>query len=188
MLFRSFPSHDIHRCIKICDKRARIDMKIFGMNILNRRSDPALSSTSSPLSDFWYLPIAQYIKTASGITVTPETALQLSAVFACVNVVATSISTLPLLTYKNLPERGRLRDYNHSLSRIFTIKPHPFMSVVPFKAMMMCHLMLRGNAYCQIVMSQSGEILALTPLHPDRVKPKINEAKEKVYEYTPPLS
>lgn len=65
---------------------------------------------------------------SSGREVTPLSAMQAVAVFACVRVLAESIGTLPLITYRRLSPRGRERATGHPLYTVLHDRPNPIMT------------------------------------------------------------
>jgi HK97 family phage portal protein len=109
--------------------------------------------------------------TASGVSVTPATALQISTVYACVRVLAESVAMLPLILYNRRPDGGKERDESHPLFEVLHDRPNAWQTSFEFREMMMGHLALRGNAYAEIVPGQTQVVAELLPLHPDRVIP-----------------
>ena len=51
--------------------------------------------------------------TPAGVTVTPDRAIQLTAVYAAIRVLAEGLASLPLVTYKRLPGGGKERAPEH---------------------------------------------------------------------------
>lgn len=121
----------------------------------------------SPWGDFWFEPVSS--RTATGMRVSPDRALQLPVVFACVRVLAESFSVLPLRLYRG---RGKNRQplTQHWLYDLLGRRPNKWQTPFEWREMMQGHLALRGNAYNQIVSDRRGNITDLIPLHPDRVK------------------
>src|SRR5690348_5165354 len=121
----------------------------------------------SPYGDFWFTPVAS--RSATGLRVSPDRAMQLPAVLACVRVLAESFSILPLRVYRNTGST-RKRLTKHWLIDLVARHPNPYQTPFEWREMMQGHLALRGNAYNQIIANRSGNITALMPLHPDRTK------------------
>lgn len=122
------------------------------------------SDDRSPFGNFWFEPIS--MRTMSGLRVSAESSLQLSAVFRAVTLLSGHIAMLPLIIKKT----GALsRVAAHPLYKLFK-KPNRWQNGFEWRQMLMGHLLLRGNAYNEIVDNAKGEILELVPLHPDRVK------------------
>lgn len=116
--------------------------------------------------DYWYRPVGMY--SAAGENVTPSTAMKLSVVYACANVLATSIASLPMKVYRSLPTGGKAPAPDHPLWKVLHDQPNGWQTSFEFREMMMWHLVLRGNAYAFIV-AHAGDVEQLIPIHPDRV-------------------
>lgn len=107
---------------------------------------------------------------SSGVTVTPTTAMQCSAVYACVRILAETIGSLPRKVYRRRPDGGKEPDTDHPLYPVLHDQPNPEMTAMELFEMLEGHVALRGNAYAEIVRNGAGRVVALWPLHPDRVK------------------
>lgn len=136
----------------------------------------------SPWSGFWFNPLG--MRTASGMRVSPDTALQLSTVYACVRIIAQSFACLPFCLYENLPDGGKKPVTDHPVYKLLARRPNPFQNAFEWREMMAGHLALRGNAYNQIVANGQGVIQQLIPLHPDRVQILLQENGDYSYRYT----
>lgn len=153
------------------------------MGILTQLLEPR-AATFGPLDDFWYEQVG--IASASGVRVTPQTALTISTVFACVRIISSTLAMLPLITFQRLPDGGKERAPNHPLYDLLRLRPNVRQSSFQFREMMMGHALLRGNAYAQIVQGPRGFADQLVPLHPDRVDCKVRSDGQIVYEYRQP--
>lgn len=112
----------------------------------------------------------------------PDAALQVSAVFACVELLAQTISTLPLYVYRDDARFGRLPDKSGRLWMLLHERPNAWMTPSEFLAAMVVNRMLRGNAYAQVMRDGAGEPIALVPLSPDQMEVSVVEGGE-VYTY-----
>lgn len=124
-------------------------------------------------------------KAASGVIVTPDTALRTTAVFACVRILAETLASLPLILYEKSADGGKKRAENHTIYPILHDQPNPEMTSFDFWETLMAHVVLRGNGYAEIDWSAGGQVLGLWPLHPDRTVPGRNSNRELVYTYYP---
>ncbi len=106
--------------------------------------------------------------TASGKTVNERTAMQTTAVYACVRILAETIASLPLNVYRST-DNGKEKAINHQLYYLLHDEPNPEMTSFVFRETLMSHLLLWGNAYAQIIRDGRGKVLALYPLLPDRM-------------------
>lgn len=107
--------------------------------------------------------------TASGAVVTEESAMRVAAAWRCINIIGGAIGTLPLDLIKRESETVRKPAVGHSLRPVLTVKPNPWQTPSEFRRMMQANLLLRGNAYARKVMV-GRQVVALIPLHPDRVQ------------------
>ncbi len=105
----------------------------------------------------------------SGKTVTERTAMQMTAVYSCVRILAEAVAGLPLNLYHYLPDGGKEKSYDHPLYRLLHDEPNPEMSSFVFRETLMTHLLLWGNAYAQIIRNGKGEVVALYPLMPNKM-------------------
>ncbi|CAK0778943.1 hypothetical protein CCP3SC15_610002 [Gammaproteobacteria bacterium] len=117
---------------------------------------------------------------ASGIDVTPDSAMRSVAVYSCVRLIANTIGTLPLFCYKRLAQ-GKERDAKHPLYRLVHDMPNSWQTHSEFFSMMTGHVLLRGNAYAYKEFNGGG-IEELRPLHPDKVRPYWRNGTEIRYE------
>ena len=106
--------------------------------------------------------------TTSGKSVNERTAMQTTAVYACVRILAETIASMPLHTYK-YTERGKEKAIEHQLYHLFADEPNPEMTSFVFRETLMSHLLLWGNAYAQIIRDGRGKVIALYPLILDRM-------------------
>lgn len=120
-------------------------------------------------------------ETSSGINITENVALGIPAVYACVRVLTEAIAALPLLTYERFENGDKERARNFSLFHILHDSPNPLMTSFELRELLVGHLCLRGNAYCYIE-REDGEIVALWPLHPDKVTVEVS-GRELVYKH-----
>lgn len=124
-------------------------------------ADPALASLTGGL------------RTSSGEPVTPDRAVGLTAVWACVTLIAGTLAALPLLLYRRLPDETRERAVDHPLFAVLHQRPNPVQNLVAFWEAMIVALLLRGNAYATFTRDDEGRVRALWYLHPDRVRPEV---------------
>lgn len=122
----------------------------------------------SPWGDFWFSSLGG--RTASGLRVDAQQAMRLSAVYSCVRVLAESMAVLPMGLYRPKVGGGRARVTDHWLYRLLAKQPNRFQSPFEFREMLQAHLVLRGNAFCELVEDGAGGIAELLPVHPDAVK------------------
>lgn len=119
--------------------------------------------------------------TTSGKTVTEQSAMQMTAVYSCVRVLAEAVAGLPLHFYKYREEGGKEKAIDHPLYSLLHDEPNSEMTSFVFRETLMTHLLLWGNAYAQIIRNGKGEIVALYPLLPERMSVNRDEKKAIYY-------
>ncbi len=121
--------------------------------------------------------------TTSGKAVNERTAMQTSAVYACVRILAESVAGLPLHVYERTANGSKSTKPSHPLYQLLHDEPNREMTSFVFRETLMSHLLLWGNAYAQIIRDGRGFPIALYPLLPDRMAVDRNESGELVYTY-----
>jgi HK97 family phage portal protein len=116
----------------------------------------------------WDLMTGRVPDTGAGVAVTPVLAENLSAVFACVQIISETVATLPPVVYRLMGD-GKEPDPGHPVARLFNDEPNSLQTPVEFLEQMQAQVLLRGNAYAEIVRDARGGPSVLLPLHPDRV-------------------
>ena len=115
--------------------------------------------------------------------VSPDAALQISSVYACVELLAQTLSTLPLFVYRERADGGREPDKTGRLWYLLHERPNAWMTPCEFISAMVVNRMLRGNAYVLIERDSDGLPIALIPLSADQMEVSIIEGGE-VYTYS----
>lgn len=106
--------------------------------------------------------------TSSGQVVTPDTAESIAAVYACVATIAETIGSLPLIVYRR-SDTGRQRAPEHALYKLLHDAPNGIQTALEFRETMTAHMLLRGNAYAEVLFDGAGRVRELQPIHPTRV-------------------
>lgn len=101
--------------------------------------------------------------TTSGKPVNERSAMQMTAVYSCVRILAEAVAGLPLHLYHYRADGGKEKAINHPLYRLLHDEPNPEMSSFVFRETLMTHLLLWGNAYSQVIRNGKGEVIALYP-------------------------
>ena len=120
----------------------------------------------------------------SGKVVNEQTAMQMTAVYSCVRILAEAIAGLPLFVYKYGADGSKEKYLDHPLWRVLHDEPNPEMTSFVFRETMMNHLLLSGNAYAQIIRNARGEVVALYPLMPNRMRVDRDAQGRLYYRYT----
>ena len=120
---------------------------------------------------------------ASGKSVNPRNAVQVSTVYACVRVIAETIASLPLGVYEE-EAGGSRKATEHQLYHLLHDEPNPEMTSFVMRETMLTHLLLWGNSFSQIIRSGRNKIIALYPLLPDRMEVDRDSKGKLTYTYT----
>lgn len=149
-------------------------MGSFLQKFFKARDNPKDSVSSAP---------AFYMgQSVSGKVVNERSSMQTTAVFACVRIIAETVASLPLHTYQFNGD-GKEKMVSHPLYRILHDEPNPEMTSFTIRETLMAHLLLWGNAYCQIIRNGRGEVMALYPLLPDKMTVDRDRKDELYYAY-----
>lgn len=103
---------------------------------------------------------------AAGVAVTPSSALQSTAVFACVRLLSESVAMLPALLYRRRADGGKERADNHPVYALLHNQPNPEQTSFELIESLMGQLGLFGNAFAEIQW-RNGYPVALWPLRAD---------------------
>jgi len=119
----------------------------------------------------------------SGKAVNEKSAMQTTAVYACVRILAEAIAGLPLHLYEYNDTGGKERVPDHPLYYLLHDEPNPEMTSFVFRETLMSHLLLWGNAYAQVIRDGRGNPLSLYPLLPSKMEVSRASNGELVYSY-----
>ena len=120
---------------------------------------------------------------SSGKTVTERSAMQMTAVYSCVRILAEAVAGLPLHLYRYTKDGGKEKAIDHPLYLLLHDEPNPEMSSFVFRETLMTHLLLWGNAYAQIIRNGKNEVIALYPLMPNKMSVDRDEHGQLYYTY-----
>lgn len=121
--------------------------------------------------------------TQSGKSVTLDSALTVSAIYAAIRVLAESFGSLPGKVYRELDTSGKEIAKDHWLYKLIHQRPNRYQDPFQFKEMGMTHLCTDGNFYCQKLFNGKGQVGELYPLNPKRVEPKFETDKNETLYY-----
>jgi HK97 family phage portal protein len=118
------------------------------------------------------------------IIVGPDSALQVSTVWACVKILVETIASLPLFVYVTDNQGRRTLARSESLYQVMHDSPNRRQTAQEFWEYMLLNLVLRGNAYARIERDASGNAYALWPMAADQVEVRAHPDGSLVYSYT----
>lgn len=126
-------------------------------------------------------PIPYTPRTVARVHVTPDTAMQNPAVFACVRYLSQSVAQLPWRVMRELPRGGGEVVNRHPTDNVLARRPNPELSPFQFKETMIAWSLMWGNGYAEIVRDGAGRVVELWPIHPRRVEVRRDAATDVLF-------
>jgi HK97 family phage portal protein len=108
-------------------------------------------------------------QTYTGKTVSQTSALTVSTVWACIDAKAKDFAALPMMTFRQTAA-GRELAQDHYLWRIWQYEANPELTAFRCKHLLQTWLDLWGNAYAELETNGRGQVIAIWPWRPDRVR------------------
>ena len=139
-------------------------------NFLRPESKAVETFSASAFYDLFAQP------TASGVTVTPTTAMQTPAIYSSVKVLSEAVAQLPLHVYRRNDDGGRDRDPSHPVASLLKLAPNGWSSAFDFRVQMQQDLLLYGNAYAYVNRLASGKVSELLRLPAEAVTVRADSA------------
>lgn len=111
--------------------------------------------------------------------------LALSAAWACINLIAGTIASLPLMVYRTDKQGRRTIASDHPLYRILHDSPNADQTALDFWEFISACLEMHGNAYCEVQRAGDGRVIALSPpLLPEMVMVRRGPNGDVLYEWS----
>lgn len=151
----------------------------FFSSIFKARDKPQVKNRTVGSSYSFYMG-----SSSAGKNVNERSAMQMTAVYSCVRILAEAVAGLPLHLYRYKEDGGKEKALDFNLYHLLHDEPNKEMSSFIFRETLMTHLLLWGNAYAQIIRNGKGEVVALYPLMPNKMKVDRDENGELYYTYT----
>lgn len=153
--------------------------RIFG----SRASAGNIGPPRDPVVAAWF---GQGSQSSSGMNVTPDNALRVTAVYRAVALLAQTYASLPLGVYKLTPNGGSVLDTEHPLHYVLTKRPNKWQTSFEWRETQYAQFALRGRCYSEIISTGGKAVSQLVPLHPDHVRPFRAPNGKMAFEYSPP--
>ena len=115
--------------------------------------------------------------TKTGVTVTPQTSLTYSTVFACVDMIASTISQLPISIYEDKGAEGKFPAKDHDQYYLIKKEPHKLYSRLQWTKLMIVHYLLWGDGFSIIQRNKFGRPTGYLIVMPYDVK--VDKIKDK---------
>lgn len=161
-------------------------MQLFGFNItLGNKEEPQVSKRGIAYEGRLWGDIVD--EAAGSARVNPSSAERCAAVYSCINVLAQSVASLPLILYERNKDNSKQRATKNPLYRLLNYFPTRHLTRFEWLESIIWHLMLRGNAYC-LIETYKGSVQYLEILHPDFVTVEVNSQNTFTYKYYNPTN
>lgn len=113
----------------------------------------------------------EYFGFIQGNAVSRDSAMKLSAVFACISLLSGTLGTLPVRVMARGPKGGKVEQPDHDVHWLVNHEPHDMYSPEVFFEGVGGLSFLDGNGYAEIRRNGRGQALSLRPLLDATVKP-----------------
>lgn len=144
-------------------------------------SSVASSGYPANTDDFWYTSAPS--RTASGMRISDDSALNYSAVWAATRLLSSSIGWLPLDLFRRLPKGGRELAETDPRETLVHDRPNGEMGSMLWRCSMVAQQVNAGNAYSMIERRQiDSQPVSLWPVHYTRVTPRRADDGGLIYE------
>lgn len=137
------------------------------------------SALSAP--EPWLLEAFGAVPSASGITVTPRSAMTVPAVSAAVRAIAETTAALPLHLYRRLEDGGKAREIEHPAHRLLHGEVSDWQSAASFREQITTDALQHGGGFAFIVRVDDGRPYALQRLQPEAVTVALDGIGDPVY-------
>lgn len=112
-----------------------------------------------------------------------DTAMSVSAFWACVKLLTETLAAMPLRCYR-LRGNARSEDRNYALWRLLAFQPNRYQTRIEFFETLALNLVTAGNCYAAIERSASGDIVSLLPLMSSQMRVILEDDGSLMYQYT----
>ena len=97
-----------------------------------------------------FLRAALGTNTNTGVSVSEDSSLTYSTVYACVRVLSESVASLPINVLKKEKDGDRTNDITHPVYKLLAKKPNSYMTSFTWRQILMTNLVINGNSYFKI--------------------------------------
>lgn len=132
----------------------------------------------------WIIQLLNEMKTKAGVAIGHDSAMSISAVYACVRVISETIASLPLKVYERSDDGSRKPVTQHPVADLIR-KPNPYQTTFEFFETVVALLNLRGNNFAGKTKSRDGIVTELLPLDPSAMTLEVGRDGRLRYRYAP---
>jgi HK97 family phage portal protein len=140
--------------------------------------EPQRATLPKHITDEWFSGLSS---SKSGVAVTPNNSLAITAFWRAINILSGVIASLPFDVYE-VTDDSAIKRRTHPLSRVLRRSPSQLYTKFDFFQTLILHLFTYGNFYAQIRRNNLGQVRSLEILDPNKVKVDTNARGEVVYE------
>lgn len=126
------------------------------------------------------------LATDAGVSISPETALTVPDVYACVNVIAQDVARCPLKFQQRTPDEEWYDAQGNDLWDLLHDLPNPETTAFDFWASLIRDVQTYEHAYAEIVRNGAGRPYQLWRLDPAQMAMSRDARNRKVYTYRTP--
>ena len=137
--------------------------------VQNASPENPSTNLSNPAS---WLMEAFGVSTDAGVSVGEQTAMKVSAVYACVTLIAKTIASLPLKVYRRKSNGDAVEVPDTVPYYLLHDEPNPAMTSCVWREFLTANVLLGGNAYAAIGRDQANRVVDLFPIPSRTVKPE----------------
>ena len=120
----------------------------------------------------------------AGVNVTPETSLEIAAVYACCRVIVDSLASQPAEVYTRDSEGRKTEVVDSDIGYLLNVRPNPECTPIAVREGLYWSALTWGNGYGEIVRNGANKPTELWPLLPHTVVPRRTSAGRLFYEVT----
>ncbi len=121
---------------------------------------------------------------ASSTPVTEDTALQLSAFWACVKILSETVAGMPIRFYRLNPDGTRTLDTGHELGRMLNNGPNRWQTLNEYLNTITMSMAIDGNQYSLKQIGVRGNLIGLIPLMAAQMEVSLLDDGSKVFMYS----
>ncbi len=104
----------------------------------------------------------------AGVLVNEKQAMRITTAFACITIISTDLSSLPLSIFQRMPDGSMREAIEHPMHRLLHDEPNPAMTSMVFRGALLANVLGWGNAYAYIKRDNGSRVRQLTLLPPER--------------------
>jgi HK97 family phage portal protein len=139
----------------------------------------------SLFDDFWWTN-SLGSRTQAGFPISPDLALQVSTVFACVKVIAETIASLPLIVYERVSDTAKQRAVGTPEYKLLHRMPNGWQTPYDFKENLTAWAALHGGGFGFKIFAADGSVAEIDPIHPTKVKVEKLPSRQLRYQVLQP--